>query len=105
MQEIEPIYEVTSPLGRQRLDELQFATPLAGLEGKKIAFVWDMMFEGDKCFAAIADELAQRYDGMEFVGHEEFGDIHGLDEKGVLDALPGRLREHEIDGVVVGVGA
>ena len=98
-------YEVVSPITAQRQTEAAAAPPLPGLDGKRIGFVWDMLFDGDLVFTAIADELASRFQGMEFVGYETFGDIHGADEVLVLEELPDRLRAHRIDAVVAGVGA
>src|SRR5687767_5224151 len=99
------VFEVVSPITPQRQDTVQPAPPLPELTGKRIGFVWDMLFDGDTVFAAIADELASRVDGIEFVGYETFGDIHGPDEKQVVADLPDRLREHRIDAVIAGVGA
>jgi hypothetical protein len=101
----EPVFEVVIPFGRQRPPRLQPAAPLTGLSDMRVGFVWDQLFSGDLIFDAIAAELGQLYDGMEFVGYEEFGDIHGAHEKRVLEALPSRLQQHRIDALVVGIGA
>ena len=101
----EPVFEVVAPLGVQRVDKVGFAAPLPDLSGKRIGFLWDNLFQGDLCFASISEALARRYQGMEFVGYENFGDIHGRDERAVLEELPERLRQHRIDAAVVGVGA
>lgn len=101
----EPRYEVVSPVTAQRVDRLRPAPPLDGLEGRRVAFLWDSLFDGDRCFAAMAAELEARGAGVEFVGHEEFGDIHGRDAAGVLAELPDRLRRYRVDAAIVGVGA
>jgi hypothetical protein len=101
----EPVFEVVIPFGRQRQPGLQPAAPLSALSDKRVGFVWDQLFSGDLIFDAIADELGRLFDGMEFVGYRDFGDIHGADEKRVLEALPGRLQEHRVDALVVGIGA
>ena len=99
------MYEVVSPVTAQRPQTVQAAAPLADLTRKRIGFVWDQLFDGDLVFAAIAEELACRVGGIEFVGHEEFGDIHGADEQQVVADLPEKLVKHRIDAVVAGVGA
>jgi hypothetical protein len=87
------------------LDKLRPAPALADLAGARVAFVWDLLFDGDIVFDAIAAELDKTYGSMEFVGFEEFGDIHGGEEHRVLAELPDRLRRHTVDAVVAGVGA
>lgn len=76
----------------------------ASLDGKTVAFVWDDMFRGDEIFPIIAEAIAATADDVRFVGHEAFGSTFGGDEHAVLAALPDRLREHEVDAVVSGVG-
>ena len=101
----EPSFAVVSPSGSQVLDKLRPAAPLVDIAGTRIAFVWDLLFDGDLVFDAMAAELADTYASMEFVGFEEFGDIHGGEEHRVLAELPDRLREHRVNAVVAGVGA
>ncbi len=98
-------FEVVIPFGRQRRPTLEAAPPISGLAHKRLGFVWDQLFSGDLLFDAIAAELSRSFEGMVFIGHEEFGDIHGADEKSVLEALPSRLQQHLVDVLVVGVGA
>ena len=99
------MYDVVSPVTAQRPQTVQAAAPLPDLGSKRIGFVWDQLFDGDLVFAAIAEELGGRVEGIEFVGHEEFGDIHGADEQQVVAELPEKLAKHRIDAVVAGVGA
>ena len=101
----EPVYEVVAPVGAQQAADLQAAKPLPELAGRRIGFVWDLLFSGDLVFDAIAAELAERHPEIEFVGYQRFGDIHGGDEKAVLERLPELLRQERIDAVVAGVGA
>ncbi|HEY2300984.1 MAG TPA: hypothetical protein VGH66_03785 [Acidimicrobiales bacterium] len=101
----EPVFAVVTPTGWQRPPGLQPAPPTAGLSGRRLGFVWDQLFNGDLVFDAIADELSRSFAGMEFVGHESFGDIHGAEEVSVLEALPDRLQQQRVDALVVGVGA
>ena len=101
----EPIFEVVIPFGFQRQPRLEPAAAIAGLAHKRVGFVWDQLFSGDLIFDTIADELARTFEALEFIGYEQFGDIHGADEKRVLEALPDLLQQHRVDGLVVGIGA
>lgn len=101
----EPTYAVVEPVGPQRLAPLTAATGVDDLAGTRIGFVWDSLFDGDLIYDAIAAELGERYEGMGFVGHEVFGDIHGHAEKQVLDELPARMRDERVDAIVAGIGA
>jgi hypothetical protein len=103
--EREPLFEVVIPFGRQRQPGLAPAPPIGSLARKRVGFVWDQLFDGDLVFDAIAGELDRSFDGVEFIGYQDFGDIHGADENNVLEALPGRLQQHRVDALVVGVGA
>jgi hypothetical protein len=98
-------YDVLSPVGDQFTQEFRSAESLTDLSGKRVAFLWDLLFKGDFVFDVISEQLAGRHEGMAFVGHEVFGDIHGADEHAVLANLPELFRTHRIDAVVVGVGA
>lgn len=101
----EAAFDVVAPLGEQVTEEFRPAGSLSGLDGRRVAFLWDLLFKGDFVFDQIAEELRASYDGIEFVGHETFGDIHGGDEHRVLSDLPRLFEEHRIDAAVVGVGA
>lgn len=100
------VHHVVWPLGRSRIDVVEAGNPLSGLEGKSIGFIWDDVFHGDVMFDVIRDRLRQETGGhVTFVGHEMFGNVHGPDEVAVIKALPAKLQEAQVDGVVVGVGA
>ena len=101
----EPVYSVVAPVGAQRAERVDVAPGLAGIDGHRIGFLWDSLFKGDLVYDAIAGELGARFADVRFVGHEAFGDIHGSEEQQVLAELPARLREHEVDAVVAGIGA
>ena len=101
----EPVFEVVAPAGEPRPTELQVAAAVPDLAGARIGFVWDLLFSGDLVFDAVAAELGQHYPGVEFVGYQAFGDIHGPDEARVLSELPELLRQERVDAVVAGVGA
>lgn len=91
-----------------RAQRTQAAQPVAprvdGLSGKVVAFVWDYLFRGDEIFAMLRRELEQRFPGVSFIGHEEFGSTHGADEREVLAALPGKLKTLRVDAVISGMG-
>lgn len=80
------------------------AARLDGLSGKVVAFVWDYLFRGDEIFAMVRTQLQQRFPGITFIGHEEFGSTHGADEREVLARLPARLKELRVDAVISGMG-
>jgi hypothetical protein len=103
--ESEGRFEVVAPMGEQLTEAFQPAPALAELSGKRIGFLWDLLFKGDFVYDEMADEMTGTHDGMTFVGFETFGDIHGGDEHQVMADLPGLLRQHRIDAAVVGVGA
>ena len=80
------------------------ADRLGGLAGKRVAFLWDYLFRGDELFPILARELVARYDDIEIVSYETFGNLHGGDEKRKLDRLPDDLRNRGVDAVVSGMG-
>lgn len=100
----EPIYDVVwprSPLGvqgRRRADRLDT------LDHTRVAFLWDHLFRGDELFPVLAVELRRRFEGVEIVGHEEFGNLHGADERERVGRLPDDLRNRGVDAVVSGMG-
>jgi hypothetical protein len=105
MAETEPTYSVVSPVPAQRVDRPTVAPPLPSLSGKTVAFLWDSLFDGDLCFETISAEIARHYQDVTFVGYEPFGDIHGRDEKAVVEDLPDKLARYRVDAAIVGVGA
>lgn len=101
---MEPTYDVVwpkSPLGTQSRPP---APRLDTLQGKRIAFAWDHLFRGDELFPVLATELQRRFEGIEIVGYEAFGNLHGPDEHELVAGLPAALAMHRIDGVVSGNG-
>jgi hypothetical protein len=101
----EPVFGVVEPVGPQRVDRLTPAAGIPDLRGRRIGYLWDSLFSGDVLYGVISEELAGRHDGITFVGHEVFGDIHGHAEREVIDELPDRLRREGVDAVVAGIGA
>ncbi|MEN9644549.1 MAG: hypothetical protein RL238_1218 [Actinomycetota bacterium] len=101
---MEPHYDVVWPKSPRGVQRRRAAERLTTLEGARIGFVWDYMFRGEEIFPVIASELATRFPGLEVVGYDTFGNIHGADEVALVEAMPGTLDEHSIDAVVVGNG-
>jgi hypothetical protein len=99
----EPWFDVVHPVSRRPVVARTSNADLPGLTGKKIALVWDYLFRGDDVFRLVKERFQAEQPGVEFVGHEVFGDIHGRDE--LLDQLPGRLTELGVDGTIVATGA
>ena len=98
------MYEVVWPSGKKVTETVRFATRLDTLEGKTICNLWDWLFRGEQVFPAIEKELAKRYPGIGFVGHEVFGSTHGGEEKKVLLDLRDKLKQNRCDAVMSGVG-
>ena len=98
-------YDALWPLGRSTEKGVAMNQRFADNKAKKIGFVWDYVFRGDHMFPLIQAALAEKYPGSEFVPYTEFGHAHGHDEREMLAALPGKLKQHKLDAVVVGVGA
>lgn len=97
-------YAVVWPRSEQTVKVKPLAKRLDTLEGKTIAFVWDDLFRGDEVWEMATAELATRYPGARFIGHEEFGSSHGGDEHKVLAELAGKLTSLGVDAVVSGMG-
>jgi hypothetical protein len=100
----EATYDVVWPLGRTRGEIAELPGRLDTLEGKVVAELWDWVYEGDRAFPILRDELARRFPGISFVDYTHFGNIHGGDEHAVIERLPELLREHGVDAVIAGVG-
>jgi hypothetical protein len=98
-------YEILWPLGRKTLKDTALSRRFADQSAKRIGFVWDYMFRGNDMFPLLQAGLAERYPGSTFVPYEHFGNVHGHDEREVLAALPQKLKDANLDAVVVGVGA
>ena len=90
-----------SPLGTQ---SRRPAPRLDSLRGKRIAFAWDYLFRGDELFPVLAKELQERFEGVEIVNYDVFGNLHGPNEHELVNGLPAALAMHRIDGVVSGNG-
>ena len=101
----EPRYQVVWPLGRTVEHTREPQSRVARLEEATIGLVWDYGFRGDEMFEILKPELETRYPGVKFVDYAVFGNIHGADQRNVVEQLPDRLAEHGVDAVIVAVGA
>ncbi len=100
----EPAYDVVWPGSRSGIQHRELAPRLDTLAGKRIGFLWDYLFRGDELFPILERELANRYENVEFIGYDTFGNTHGPDEAAVIDRLPDSLRSRAVDAVVSGMG-
>ena len=101
----EPVYDVLWPLARKRLVAQNAVANVADLSGKTVALIWDRMFQGEAAYAHLCEQLGARYSGINFVSYQEFGDIHGPDERAVIAALPAKLKACGAEAAIVGIGA
>lgn len=103
----EPGYSVVWPLGRLETQPTWLAPRPSDLANKRVALIWDHVFRGDDMFEIFREEVSARHPGMTFVDHKVFGNTHGsvAEEHDALGNLGERLRAHEIDAAIVGVGA
>jgi hypothetical protein len=101
----EPQFEGVWPLGRLTSKAMETGPRLSELDAAKIGFVWDYLYRGDEIFDILHSALARDYPGMRFGDYQDFGNIHGPEERRVVNELPDRLRSSGVDGLVVGVGA
>ena len=98
-------------LGRHLSEEVEVvvvegvdAGRLATLDGARIGFVWDYMFRGEEIFPILEAELKSRFTGIEIIGYDTFGNIHGGDQAARVKALPHVLAQYRVDAVVCGNG-
>jgi hypothetical protein len=101
---MESTYDVVWPKSPRGAQANRPAPRLDTLVGKRIAFAWDYLFRGDELFPVLADELRGRFDGVEILNYDVFGNLHGPQEHELVNALPDALAMHRIDGVVSGNG-
>lgn len=102
----EGVFATVSPSGRPVSPATGLAPRRRTVDGTRIAFVWDHVFRGDDIFRVLAEDPRTHWVSA-FVPHGVFGNIHGntQEEASAVDLLAGRLRENDVDAVVVGVGA
>ena len=104
MQQTETTYDVVTPRPPLGVQSRPLAARLDTLVGKRIGFVWDYMFRGEDIFPAIEQALRNRFEGIEIVGYDVFGNIHGPDERSLVKAMPEVMSQHLVDAVIVGNG-
>ena len=100
----EPTFDALWPRSPRGIQPQRLADRLDGLDGARVAFLWDRVFRGDEVLPALAAELRDRIPGLEIVGYDEFGNTHGGDEDEVIAGLPGALARRHIDAVVSAMG-
>jgi hypothetical protein len=101
---MEPSYDVVWPRSARGVQRRRRADRLASLDGRRVAFLWDYLFRGDELFPVLERELRQRFAGLDVIGYEVFGNLHGADERVRLGRLPDELRTRGVDAVVSGMG-
>ena len=101
----EPVYEVVWPLGQSRPDARASNERVSDLRTKTVAELWDYVFHGDKILSFVRERLAARFPGIRFVSYEVFGNLHGPQQRELLAAMPGLLKQHRCDAVISLIGA
>lgn len=84
--------------------EKPLARRLQTLDGKRIALLWGWLFRGDEVYELLQKALAERHAGISFIHWNEFGSIHGNDEREVVAALPEKLKRLGADAVLTAMG-
>jgi len=80
------------------------ASPIADLNHRRVAELWDYKFKGEVAYPVLRAEMRTRFPAVSIVEYDVFGNTHGVDEHAVVTALPGRLRSLDVDAVVAGIG-
>jgi hypothetical protein len=102
----EPVYEVTWPLGRSTVHEIDAKPRVSDLSKATIGHLSHYGFRHDEMRPVIEQVMSERYPGIKFVGPDEFGNIHGPRHgKDTLPVLPDKLKEYGVDAVITGVGS
>lgn len=101
---MEPTYDVVWPASALGIQKRRSAPRLESLDGKRVAFLWDYLFRGDELFPVLEKELVNRFPGIEILNYDEWGNLHGADEKVRVGRLPDDLRSRGVDAVVSGMG-
>ncbi len=101
----EPTYDAVWPLAPRERRDLEPPPRPINLSGKTISFVWNGLFKGDRMFEIIKEVFEQRFQDIRFIDWDAFGNIHGANERAVLEGLPDALRERGVDAVIAAVGS
>lgn len=97
-------YEVVWPRGERNVKASALAPRHNTLASKKIALLWDYIFKGDIVMDELSIGLKERYPGVEFVHWDEFGNIHGQNEREVIAGLGAKLKSLKVDAALSGMG-
>ena len=97
-------YAVVWPRAAKTVEMSEPAPRLDGLDGKRVAFLWDYLFRGDEIFPIIERELSSRYPDVTFVPYQTFGTTHGEGEHEVIASMATKLGELGVDAVISGMG-
>jgi hypothetical protein len=100
----EPIYKVVWPLGKSTTEVRPLAERLPDLKGKTVCELYNQLFKGDVLFAETKKIFKEKFPGIKFVDHTNFGDIHGKHENTIIETLPDTLRKQGCDAVISAVG-
>ena len=95
-------YEVVYPLGRRARERKSRAARPRTLDGLTIGELSNHKFDSEFTFEVLEKALLRRFPNVKFVSHKEFGDTYGARESDVIQALPKRLEELEVDVVISG---
>ena len=101
----EPAYEVVWPLGKSRADTRTPQARVVDLGSKTIGELWDYVFHGDRILAILREQLSARFPGIKFLPYEEFGNLHGPEQRELIAAMPGILKARGCDAVISLIGA
>jgi hypothetical protein len=91
-------------LGKSTTKVRPLAERLPDLEGKTVCELYNQLFKGDVFFSETKKILKEKFPGIKFVDHMNFGDIHGPHENAIIEGLPDSLRKHGCDAVISAVG-
>ncbi len=97
-------YDVLWPRGERNVKMSALAPRLSTLAGKKIALLWDYIFKGDIVMNELAEGLKERFPGVQFVHWDEFGNIHGQNEREIIAGLGAKLKSMKVDAALSGMG-
>jgi hypothetical protein len=101
----EPRYDVLSPLPRKAVKATAAAPRVPDLNGKTVCELWDVIFRGETIYPMVREYIRAHFPDVKFVGYEEFGNFHGAREAEVSAQIPDKLRAHQADAAIVGIGA